>query len=646
MDDGQKSGFSATRALLVGVALVVFISVAGPYNMILIRGSCMTIDFPTPAAIFLLFVLAAMVNVLLRKAWPRAALPREELLIVFLMMTVACSICTMGLTLYLIPILPAAFGFASRENRWAQLIHPYVEKWMVPQGDRVIECFYRGLPDGEPIPWLAWARPLIPWFAFLFALYVVSIALVSLLRKQWVENESLVFPLTQAPMAMAEQEKGRLLGPFFRNPLMWMGFAIPFVIGCLNALHNYFDFVPTVTTVWSLPCFRRTMSIVLRLSYPMIGFSYLVSLDVSLSLWLLYLVSTVIQGYMNIIGFRRDVGLDIYAIADGGTVFSYVQAGALFIFVGHLFWVARGRIREVARNAVHPPADGEPGEFMSSRAVAVCLIGGFLFMTSWLTFTGIPWWASAGFVLIALGTFIGISRAICEAGLAETRAPMISPTVIHSAVGSNALGPAGIVGLLAYGQVWMSDVRTFVMAAAANGMKLAEVLRRRRVFFWALVLAVAVALPVSAAATLWLAYRHGAMQANQWFFANGPKWTIGYAAHAIQNPTGPDFGGWCLGGLGGLLMGGLLLVRRTFPWWPISPIGLPFCQNMLTRQVWFSIFLAWLVKAVVLRYGGPRVYRATRPFFLGLILGQFAVAGLWLIIDLFTGKTGNSVFWV
>ncbi len=63
-------------------------------------------------------------------------------------------------------------------------------------------------------------------------------------------------------------------------------------------------------------------------------------------------------------------------------------------------------------------------------------------------------------------------------------------------------------------------------------------------------------------------------------------------------------------------------------------------------QVWFSIFLAWMIKAVALKYGGPKLYNTIRPFFLGMILGQFVIAGIWLIIDYFTGMTDNSVFWI
>jgi hypothetical protein len=56
------------------------------------------------------------------------------------------------------------------------------------------------------------------------------------------------------------------------------------------------------------------------------------------------------------------------------------------------------------------------------------------------------------------------------------------------------------------------------------------------------------------------------------------------------------------------------------------------------------MFLAWAIKVVVLKYGGVKLYRMTRPFFLGMILGQITPGGLYLIVDHFTGMTGNMIF--
>ena len=42
----------------------------------------------------------------------------------------------------------------------------------------------------------------------------------------------------------------------------------------------------------------------------------------------------------------------------------------------------------------------------------------------------------------------------------------------------------------------------------------------------------------------------------------------------------------------------------------------------------------------------PAQEAASRPLFLGFVLGQYAAAGLWFAIDLCTGMRGNQVFWI
>ena len=60
-------------------------------------------------------------------------------------------------------------------------------------------------------------------------------------------------------MAMIEDgEKPSILKPFFKSPLMWIGFALPLFVGSLRALHNYYNFVPTINLQTSIPLFRNT----------------------------------------------------------------------------------------------------------------------------------------------------------------------------------------------------------------------------------------------------------------------------------------------------------------------------------------------------------------------------------------------------
>ena len=48
--------------------------------------------------------------------------------------------------------------------------------------------------------------------------------------------------------------------------------------------------------------------------------------------------------------------------------------------------------------------------------------------------------------------------------------------------------------------------------------------------------------------------------------------------------------------------------------------------------VWFPMFMGWVVKAAILRYGGMKLYRAWIPFFLGLLLGDIVIGVVWSII--------------
>ena len=94
-------------------------------------------------------------------------------------------------------------------------------------------------------------------------------------------------------------------------------------------------------------------------------------------------------------------------------------------------------------------------------------------------------------------------------------------------------------------------------------------------------------------------------------------------------------------GIGASLMALLTFMRARFLWWPLHPIGLvASCSLPLMYRAWFSVFLAWLLKFLILRYGGPKIYRKSIPFFLGLVLGVFATVGLWLVISGLTKTPG------
>ncbi|MBN98076.1 MAG: hypothetical protein CME16_02330 [Gemmatimonadetes bacterium] len=265
-------------------------------------------------------------------------------------------------------------------------------------------------------------------------------------------------------------------------------------------------------------------------------------------------------------------------------------------------------------------------------------------MALWMWVMGTPLWISLLFIVLAMLILIGITRIVVEAGLVMLRAPMIAPDLVVQGLGSSLVGATGVFNLsLSY--IWAADVRIFVLGTFANALKLIEDLepRSRRLIFWGILLAVLIGVLGSFWMIFHTVYQHGAVNVSNWFFSGGPRMAY---EHAVRNlePSGIYWPGLGFFMGGGVAMALLMWARQRLAWWPLHPIGFPIGANAMTDGVWFSIFLAWLIKIGILRFGGASLYQRSQAFFLGLIAGQVLCSGAWLVIDYFTGKVGNSIF--
>ncbi|MCK4401818.1 hypothetical protein KAW08_05905, partial [bacterium] len=484
------------------------------------------------------------------------------------------------------------------------------------------------------------------WMIFLMSLYMVMITIVVILRKQWVEKERLIYPLAQWPLEMVKDENGSIIGPFFKSRIMWLGFAIPFIISSINAFHHYFHFIPNINLVNNIPIFRNTLSLPFRVSFPMIGYAYFINMQLAFSLWFLYLLSTVIKGICNITGFGFNEKLGIFGV-QGSPMLYHQQTGGMIVLVMTGLWMAREHLKDVFGKAFGRRKDvDDTHEILSYKASVHSLLIGLIVMGAWLYFSGMPMITVPVFMFFALVLFLGLTRIVAEGGLAVAITPSLPSSLAISGLGTSVFGAGGIVSL-AFTYIWASDVRTFVMAAVAHSLKIIEVIKaNRRKLFWFILAALVIGLGSTFWIALKLAYTHGGINMNSWFFVNGPRVPYQYVADKILHPTGVNWMGWLHTAIGGGFMAFLMFMRYRLLWWPIHPVAYPISAINWMTHLWFSIFLAWIIKWVLTRYGGNKVYKASKPFFLGLILGQLVAAGLWFVIDLITGHTGNMVFWI
>ena len=634
------------RAFSLGALLCVLVGIGPIYANCIIKGPFMAWAFSTPAALFLLFYLV-LGNILIGALHRSLALSPQELTLIYMMLIVSASLPTFGMVSHLLPMMTNVYYYASPENRWEQLLLPHVPGWIAPRDEEAITGFYEGLfIRGQVIPWEAWFESLAYWTVFLVALYLVSTCMMVMVRRQWVERERLLYPMMQAPMALVEQARstGRFDVPaILRHPYFWIGFAVPVLIISCNALHSYYPAFPNFSLRTSVTAFRGTVGFLFAVSFSLLGFSYFISRELALGIWVFYLLTQIQLGIFNTVGIKSQAQLGWFSNAQAPYL-THQALGAMLMFALLAVWRARRQIADVFRKAVGGGPDIHDGdEMMSYRSATLGLIGGLAVMVVWLEAAGIPLWVLPLFLAIAFLIFIALSRIVVEAGVALVRAPLIPPDFITASFGVGQLGARGLTGL-AYTYPWTADLVTFPMASVANGLKMAHevITGSKRALFWAILLAILITLCSAYWMFLYLSYEYGGLNMPGWWWQSSSRTGLDYAANMIQNPSTIGLGEWMFFTMGSALMWLLVNVQQRFLWWPIHPLGLAISGTVFTTAtMWFNVFLAWLIKSTVLKYGGGRLYRETRFFFMGIIVGSFTTQGTWLIIDFHTGMVGN-----
>ena len=190
----------------------------------------------------------------------------------------------------------------------------------------------------------------------------------------------------------------------------------------------------------------------------------------------------------------------------------------------------------------------------------------------------------------------------------------------------------------------LSHFKGLFLPALTHAGRIAEGIRgRRRNLMAAIGLGFIVSLFVSVTLTLYLGYRDGAYNFNSWeivragesHFKGTATWVKDGLTKAPTPPVyveHPDY--MAFFGAGGAVMALLIYLRYRFVWWPIHPVGMAISGSYLARRTSFTIFMAWLIKLVMLKVGGPSVYRKSRPFFIGLLVGYILGVALSAFIDM------------
>ena len=616
-------------APIVGVLLCALVAFLGVRSYVLFdRYSGFADHFNTVGVIFLLFWVTLAVLGL--KWLGLGTLSPQGLSLVYAMMMIATVLPTMGFGGYFLPIVAGARYYASPDNQWAQNILPHLPTWISPQDPEVVRQLFEGMPRGGRIPWELWIMPLVIWSSFMLAFFFVSVGLVSLVHYQWDENERLRFPLAVVPLVLT----GSVAGParnILRSRLLWVGFAAAAAIPLWNFVVGYYQ-VPGLTPLrLSTSVFIPGLEagFLLRLDLLVVGLSYLVDVDVLLSVCAFHWLAVVQNALMVRFGVEQGIGGQVCAA--GGVLMANQQTGALIFFVAFSMWLARHYLWGMVRMAWHNNWDGRG--VVSPRACLVMVAVGLAYMIAFVHVTGLRLTWTLVFMLLALCMFVGTTRLLAQTGVSRMRAAYSPASMMAGLVGTQAFSSSEI-GALGLTFVWASDIQLFVMGTASHALKVCQERRvRGRTVLLLMTLAMVVGLIVVCYSYISLGHHYGLINGFGWYYHRSVLYHWGWVNGAMVSPTAAEPRAWGFLGLGGALAGLLTLAYYRIPGWPLHPVGLAISMINTVAIDWAGIFLCLVIKYNVIRYGGPKLYRLLLPLFLGLILGTCVGIGLGAFVS-------------
>jgi hypothetical protein len=647
---------SSTAAFTVAVGLgLAFIGIVqlGVRYAELVTGRYVTGGVPPIPAFGALIALVGL-RPLLRRTL-RVELSREQLLIVYSMVALGTFISgAYGIRAFL-PHTVALQYWSGTKRALAPFVQ-YLPVWFAPADEAAIRDYFQGNYGRGGVPWALWLRPLAIWLTLWVALFVAAWCLMLLFRRQWIQHERLSFPLLTLPLALTSEGEASRFGhrPLFRNPVLWLGLAVPALADGLNILHALYPNIPAPSTGFAFsglfpdPPLTPLNSIRLGFLWEAIGFGYFVPLDISFSAWFFFVAEKLSA---------------ITALASGydapGMPFLQEQSAGAYLVVGALLLLgARRHLAHLGRRAFLQPWRRAAEEDREARVAALGLVACAAYLLWFIVHAGLP-------LRIALpyGALLACFMLVYARIRAETGVPFefIYPYSLPKEMLIQTLPLLGVVQMggprsmtLFSAFAWLSRHHAASATAAyqIDALKLADVARvpRRRLFI-ALALAFLFAVVGACWSHLSAFYDIGSNLAAGGIGQGDTRARVAMQeyermAQWVSSPPAPDILrlGFVAGG--GVLTLALALLRNVWLGSPFHPLGFILATAYGdSGHFAFPLFVAWFLKWLLLRVGGLPLYRAALPFFIGLIVGHFSIAGVfWPLFSLIISPEASAAF--
>ena len=580
---------------------------------------------------FTLLVLVGF-NTLTNKFNPKIALKQEELLTIYVMLCLGSSVAGNNFLENLVLSLGHAFWFTTPENEWSDLFFRFVPDWLAVKDKIVLQGFYEGQSSIYILEHIvAWLKPLTFWACFAIVLIFTLLCVNILIRKAWAEEEKLSYPIIQLPLELTRNGTGSVL---FSNRLFLLGFSLTAVITLLNGLHFHYPVVPNLRLrteighVFTDKPFNAIgwMPLVI---YPwIVGLAFFIPLDLSFSVWFFYLFAKGQRIIADIVGWRS---------LPGFPYFNQQTTGGWLGLCLIALWLTRGHLKYVFVQAFKFRVLTEPNQ-MESRNYRMALAGffsGLSFLVIFCIIGGMSFWIAITFAVLLVGLETTATRIRAELGPPQTELGWVGPdTILVTALGSRRLGGKNLT-MLTYLYFTDRTLSSHPMPHQLEGFKIAERvgIRPKR-----LAIAMMIAVTIGVFSALW-ALLHSAYQTGVSSGFTGyvgiPWESFRRLAGWMHYPGNTNSAELAFIGIGLTFSLTMMILRFQFLWWPLHPVGYTLATSgWVINYIWFSFWLSWLIKWIILKHGHFKGYRNATPFFFGLIVGEYTIGCFWNLLGI------------
>ncbi len=639
--------------LAIGLLVSTVLVAITPFNDNLIMGTYFAGNHFPIGAFLILIVLVLTVNVLLGKWFPHLALRPAQLVAIWALIAIPSGIPSSGMMRYFVPTGMVGYRYyASAENKWEESLGDQVPEALIVNDKIAVKKFFEGLSPGQPVPWTHWVRPVVSWGVYAFALYAMMIGLSVMLRRRWVEHERFTFPLVQVPIELAGQpQPGMLLNRFLRNKLVWIPVSVVVLLHSFRGLHNLYPAVPSIpihsSIIFGELPFSWAGSLDFKFYPLMIGFAYLITSEVCFSLVLFHLLYKLQAIIMGSLAIPMKAGATVY----GGYNWAVMEeAGGTIGLAFWFIWAGKNHFLSIFRRAFsRNDSVDDADEPLGYQTTAICFLLGTGLMILWLYYFGGSLILAVINVLVGIAVYITLAWMVTQGGLIFVQPTFTTTAVVTSLTGSQRWQLRGLLVNFWNEQVFRMDLREYLLPSLLNGYKISDGTNlSRSSLFQGSIAAIVLAFFASLASAIWLPYTAGGAVSLKMFtmspntYQRSPQLPFRWLAALTVMPAEASVSNAGHFGAGLLLMMLTMYLRARISWFVLHPIGFLIASGYPIRCMWFSVFLGWIIKGGVTRWGGYKVYQTLRPFFFGLIIGDCLAGAIWIVIGFIT-KTGYMV---